>query len=262
MPEQGILPWRQRQVVHYCFGFGMPLSPAFEFNLGADLAKQARYVSARSSRDSEGRVGRAGAGACRAAGRILRANLVRPARPLKSQPRADLLVPVPLQDVQHLAAQADRRADHRRSRSRSSVSNPRISWARPHRRRDLPPRRHRRDLRRRRRRHGASWSSCTSRPTAFSPNAIVAAPSGSPARGSARSSSPSASTATRRLNDEVRGIKGGFRRQMETFNALRRIRGIRPCSGMTLSRYNVGRSSGRSTPARASVPGSAATTST
>jgi len=32
--------------VHYCVGFGMPLSPAFEFNVGADLAKQAKYASA------------------------------------------------------------------------------------------------------------------------------------------------------------------------------------------------------------------------
>ena len=32
-----------------------------------------------------------------------------------------LLVPVSLQDLQHLAAQADRRADDRRSRSRSSA---------------------------------------------------------------------------------------------------------------------------------------------
>jgi long-chain fatty acid transport protein len=32
-------------VVHYCFGFGMPLSPAFEFNVGTDLAKGRQYVS-------------------------------------------------------------------------------------------------------------------------------------------------------------------------------------------------------------------------
>ena len=42
------------------------------------------------------------------------------------------------------------------------------------------------------------------------------------------------------LNDEVRGIKGGFRRQVETFNALRRIDGIRPVVGMTVSKFNVG----------------------
>ena len=41
-------------------------------------------------------------------------------------------------------------------------------------------------------------------------------------------------------NDLVRGIKGGFRRQIETFRALRRIRGIRAVLGMTLSRYNAG----------------------
>jgi radical SAM protein with 4Fe4S-binding SPASM domain len=43
------------------------------------------------------------------------------------------------------------------------------------------------------------------------------------------------------LNDEIRGIKGGFRRQMETFKALRRIPGIACALGMTLSTYNVGR---------------------
>lgn len=43
------------------------------------------------------------------------------------------------------------------------------------------------------------------------------------------------------LNDETRGIRGGYRRQIATFTALRRIRGIRPVFGMTLSAYNVGR---------------------
>jgi radical SAM protein with 4Fe4S-binding SPASM domain len=42
------------------------------------------------------------------------------------------------------------------------------------------------------------------------------------------------------LNDAVRGIKGGFARQIETFKALRRIRGIRAALGMTLSRLNAG----------------------
>jgi MoaA/NifB/PqqE/SkfB family radical SAM enzyme len=42
------------------------------------------------------------------------------------------------------------------------------------------------------------------------------------------------------LNDEIRGIKGGYERQVETFRALRQIPGIRPVFGMTLSRHNVG----------------------
>jgi radical SAM protein with 4Fe4S-binding SPASM domain len=42
-------------------------------------------------------------------------------------------------------------------------------------------------------------------------------------------------------NDEIRGIKGGFRRQIETFNALRRIPGIATVFGVTLSAYNLGR---------------------
>jgi radical SAM protein with 4Fe4S-binding SPASM domain len=41
-------------------------------------------------------------------------------------------------------------------------------------------------------------------------------------------------------NDEIRGIKGGFRRQIETFKALRRIRGIAAILGVTLSSYNLG----------------------
>jgi radical SAM protein with 4Fe4S-binding SPASM domain len=42
------------------------------------------------------------------------------------------------------------------------------------------------------------------------------------------------------MNDLVRGIKGGFRRQIETFRALRKIKGIRAVLGMTLSRFNAG----------------------
>ena len=42
-------------------------------------------------------------------------------------------------------------------------------------------------------------------------------------------------------NDAIRGIKGGFRRQVETFNALRRIPGVVTVFGVTLSAYNVGR---------------------
>jgi len=44
-----------------------------------------------------------------------------------------------------------------------------------------------------------------------------------------------------RLNDEIRGIKGGFRRQVETFKALRTIPGITAVFGVTLSAYNAGR---------------------
>ena len=41
-------------------------------------------------------------------------------------------------------------------------------------------------------------------------------------------------------NDEIRGIKGGFRRQVDTFNALRRIPDITTVLGVTLSAYNIG----------------------
>lgn len=43
------------------------------------------------------------------------------------------------------------------------------------------------------------------------------------------------------VNDDVRGIRGGYRKQIETFNALRKIAGIRPVFGMTLSAFNVGK---------------------
>jgi radical SAM protein with 4Fe4S-binding SPASM domain len=43
-----------------------------------------------------------------------------------------------------------------------------------------------------------------------------------------------------RLNDEIRGIKGGFRRQVETFRALRRLPGITTVFGVTLSSHNLG----------------------
>jgi radical SAM protein with 4Fe4S-binding SPASM domain len=43
------------------------------------------------------------------------------------------------------------------------------------------------------------------------------------------------------VNDEVRGIKGGFTRQIATFNALRRIPGVEVVLGVTLSAFNAGR---------------------
>jgi radical SAM protein with 4Fe4S-binding SPASM domain len=57
------------------------------------------------------------------------------------------------------------------------------------------------------------------------------------------------------LNDEVRGIKGGFRQQVETLNALRRVRGIRAVAGMTVSRFNVGQFERTFDAVRAACPG-------
>jgi len=42
-----------------------------------------------------------------------------------------------------------------------------------------------------------------------------------------------------KLNDEIRGIRGGFRKQIETFNRLRKIPGVRVALGLTLSAKNV-----------------------
>lgn len=41
------------------------------------------------------------------------------------------------------------------------------------------------------------------------------------------------------LNDRIRGIRGGFRRQMDTFRQLRAIDGVEVVFGMTLSKHNV-----------------------
>jgi MoaA/NifB/PqqE/SkfB family radical SAM enzyme len=41
------------------------------------------------------------------------------------------------------------------------------------------------------------------------------------------------------LNDEIRGIKGGWKRQMETFKQLHSIPGVSVALGMTLSSYNL-----------------------
>jgi MoaA/NifB/PqqE/SkfB family radical SAM enzyme len=43
------------------------------------------------------------------------------------------------------------------------------------------------------------------------------------------------------LNDAVRGIKGGFQRQVETFRRLREIAGVTTVFGRTMSSHNVGR---------------------
>lgn len=42
------------------------------------------------------------------------------------------------------------------------------------------------------------------------------------------------------LNDHIRGVKGGWRRQMDTFTALRSMPGVEVVLGMTLSPFNAG----------------------
>ncbi len=43
------------------------------------------------------------------------------------------------------------------------------------------------------------------------------------------------------LNDAIRGVRGGYRRQIATFRALRRVPGVEAFFGMTLSKHNVDR---------------------
>lgn len=57
------------------------------------------------------------------------------------------------------------------------------------------------------------------------------------------------------LNDEIRGVPGGYRRQMATFNALRRIPDVRVVLGMTLSTHNAGRVEEAFLACRSACPG-------
>lgn len=57
------------------------------------------------------------------------------------------------------------------------------------------------------------------------------------------------------LNDDIRGIKGGFERQMATLNALRAIEGVTVVVGMTVSRFNVGQIARTFEAVRAVTPG-------
>jgi MoaA/NifB/PqqE/SkfB family radical SAM enzyme len=56
-------------------------------------------------------------------------------------------------------------------------------------------------------------------------------------------------------NDDVRGIKGGFRKQIETLNALRELDRVRAVAGMTLSRFNIGQVERTFDAVRAACPG-------
>ncbi|MGH9372311.1 MAG: radical SAM protein, partial [Vicinamibacterales bacterium] len=75
----------------------------------------------------------------------------------------------------------------------------------------------------------------------FQTDRIVASVERLARRGSARTIVTVSLDGDEALNDEIRGIRGGFRRQIETFKALRRIPGIVTALGMTLSTYNLGR---------------------
>ena len=41
-------------------------------------------------------------------------------------------------------------------------------------------------------------------------------------------------------NDEIRGKKGGWKRQIDTFNQLKQLKGVETVLGMTLSKHNAG----------------------
>jgi MoaA/NifB/PqqE/SkfB family radical SAM enzyme len=75
----------------------------------------------------------------------------------------------------------------------------------------------------------------------FLTDRIVRAVEGIAGRGPARTIITVSLDGDEALNDEIRGLKGGFRRQIETFKALRRIRGVTTVFGVTLSSSNVGR---------------------
>lgn len=58
-----------------------------------------------------------------------------------------------------------------------------------------------------------------------------------------------------RVNDDIRGVKGGWRRQIETFRQLRAIPGVQAALGMTLSQFNMREFPAAFAAARAEVPG-------
>ncbi len=75
----------------------------------------------------------------------------------------------------------------------------------------------------------------------FLTDRIVSAVSRIAGRGPARTIVTVSLDGDEALNDAIRGIPGGFRRQIATFRALRRIPGVTTVFGVTLSSYNVGR---------------------
>lgn len=57
------------------------------------------------------------------------------------------------------------------------------------------------------------------------------------------------------LNDEIRGVDGGYQRQMETFRRLRAIKGVQVVLGMTLSKLNADKYPQTLAAAQREVPG-------
>lgn len=57
------------------------------------------------------------------------------------------------------------------------------------------------------------------------------------------------------VNDEIRGVRGGWRRQIETFRRLRAIPGVQAALGMTLSQHNLRDFPRAFAAARAELPG-------
>ena len=163
-------------------------------------------------------------------------------------------MPVQVQDVQHLAAQADRRADDRRKSSRSCARTRDVNWV------DLTGGEIflRPDIDDIFEAIVTGWRrlAILHFPTnGFLTDRIVRSVERIAGRGPAHTVVTVSLDGDEALNDEIRGIKGGFRRQIETFKALRRIPGIVTALGMTLSTYNVGQFDRDVRGVRARVPG-------
>jgi radical SAM protein with 4Fe4S-binding SPASM domain len=75
----------------------------------------------------------------------------------------------------------------------------------------------------------------------FQTNRIVSSVERIAGRGAAQTIVTVSLDGDEQTNDEIRGVKGGFRHQIDTFNALRRIPGVVTVLGVTLSAYNIGR---------------------
>ncbi len=170
---------------------------------------------------------------------LLKSTVGRPSSPLKLNFCLTYWCQYQLQDVQHLAAQADRRANDRRSR-RAVRENPNVTWA------DLTGGEIflRPDINEIFDAVVTGWRrlALLHFPTnGFLTDRIVHSVERIAGRGPAMTVVTVSLDGDEALNDEIRGIKGGFRQQIETFNALRRIPGITAVLGVTLSAYNIGR---------------------
>ena len=163
------------------------------------------------------------------AGRVLLSNIGVLPTPLKLTFALTVLVPVPVSDLQHLEEKTSRRAQHRRDLSDSSIKTARrhgidLTGGEIFLRKDIG------DILERLVR---TWHRLVL--LHFPTNGFLTESIASTvARVAGLSATPIVVTVSidgdEALNDEIRGIKGGYKRQIETFRALRGI--LRRAAGL------------------------------